>query len=379
LIGLYLQNMEKSVKHFLDLIRDSRKGKFKIYIGMISGVGKTYRMLQDLKQLIDNGIDARIGFIETHNRYETERLTTGLPLIPRKSIYYHGKELEEMDLDSIIRIHPEVVIVDELAHSNIEGSKNEKRWQDVFEILESGISVISAVNIQHIESLYQEVKTITGIEVHERIPDSVIARADEVVNIDLTAQELIDRLKQGKIYSQDKIEMALHNFFQSDHILQLRELALKEVAMMVEKKVDQEIREHSYVHHESFLACIGSNGNEANRIIRKVARLATRYNESFSVLHVKTKNEMNDKISLLSQRHLINEYKLASQLGAEVIQIETSNIVKGIIEVCENRNITTVCIGRPSFKLSNIIIAALRHRHLLYSLNKKDIDILILS
>lgn len=214
---------EENVKHFLDLIRRSRRGKFKIYIGMIAGVGKSYRMLQEAHEMQENGLDVQIGYIETHGRTGTEALLEGLTIIPRKKIFYKGKEIEEMDLDSILRLHPELVIIDELAHTNIEGSRNEKRWQDVMELLDAGINIISAVNIQHIESLNEEVKGIAGIEVKERIPDKVLQDADEVVNIDLTAEELINRLKAGKIYRPEKIELALNNFFKTENILQLRE------------------------------------------------------------------------------------------------------------------------------------------------------------
>ena len=204
---------EESVQHFLDLIKRSRRGKFKVYIGMIAGVGKSYRMLQEAHDLIDSGVDVRIGYIETHGRAGTEAVLEGLPVIPRRKLFYKGKELEEMDLEAIIRIHPEIVIVDELAHTNVEGSLNEKRWQDVMTLLDEGINVISAVNIQHIESVNEEVQDIAGIEVRERIPDSVLQEADEVVNIDLTAEELITRLKAGKICKPVKIQPALNNFF----------------------------------------------------------------------------------------------------------------------------------------------------------------------
>lgn len=167
---------EESVQHFLDLIKRSRRGKFKVYIGMIAGVGKSYRMLQEAHDLIDSGVDVRIGYIETHGRAGTEAVLEGLPVIPRRKLFYKGKELEEMDLEAIIRIHPEIVIVDELAHTNVEGSLNEKRWQDVMTLLDEGINVISAVNIQHIESVNEEVQDIAGIEVRERIPDSVFSR-----------------------------------------------------------------------------------------------------------------------------------------------------------------------------------------------------------
>lgn len=371
--------MEQSVQHFLNLIRHSRRGKFKIYVGMIAGVGKSYRMLQEVRQLVENGIDARIGYIETHGREETVRMAEGLPEIPRRKIFYKGKELDEMDLDAILREHPEVVVVDELAHTNVEGSKNEKRWQDVLDILEAGINVISAVNIQHIESLNQEIENISGIEVAERIPDSVIGTADEVVNIDLTADELIARLKAGKIYHPDKVATALDNFFKSENILQLRELALKEVALRVEKKVEMEIPRNAGIRHEYILACISSDEKKPRRIIRKTARLVTRYNARFSVLYVRTPQEQNDKISLSAQRHLINHFKLATELGAEVIQYDAPNVVEGIIEVCTTRSISTVCIGKPQFRLGNIIFSAFRFRHLFNALGKSNIDLIILS
>ena len=213
------ENKEQNVEHFLDLIRKSRRGKFKVYIGMSAGVGKTYRMLQEAHSLLKNGIDIKIGFIEPHTRPETIALVEGLPIVPRRKLFYKGKELEEMDVQAILNLHPEVVIVDELAHSNIEGSKNEKRWQDVMDILNAGINVISAVNIQHLEGLNEEIKKITGVDVKERIPDKVLGLADEVVNIDLTSDELIARLKEGKIYQAEKIEAALKNFFKPEHIL----------------------------------------------------------------------------------------------------------------------------------------------------------------
>ena len=212
------ENNKESVQHFLELIKKSRRGKFKIYIGMSAGVGKSYRMLMEAQALMRNGIDVKIGYIETHKRKETEALVEGLPVMPRRKLFYKGKELEEMDLKAIISLRPEVVIVDELAHSNIEGSKNEKRWQDVMDILNAGINVISAVNIQHLESINEEVQRITGATIAERIPDKVLQMADEVVNIDLTADELIARLKEGKIYDEKKIPTALNNFFQAERI-----------------------------------------------------------------------------------------------------------------------------------------------------------------
>ena len=370
---------DHTVQHFLDLIKKSRRGKFKVYIGMIAGVGKTYRMLQEAHALLRNGIDIKIGYIETHNRKETHNLLEGLPVIPRRKLFYKGKELEELDVQAVINLRPEVVVIDELAHTNIEGSKNEKRWQDVIEILEAGINVISAVNIQHIESLNREVKEITGVEVKERIPDSVIAQADEVVNIDLTADELITRLREGKIYDAAKIETAISNFFKSEHILQLRELALKEVASQVERKVETEVTWINTMKHEKFLACISSNVNTARTVIRKTARLANYYNSKWFVLYVQTPKESADKIPLDKQRHLINNFKLATELGAEIIKVENANISRAIIEQCEERKITTICIGKPHLSLMRVILATNVFNELLKKLSVNDIDLVILS
>ena len=370
---------ENNAQHFLDLIQKSRKGKFKVYIGMSAGVGKTFRMLQEAHTLLKNGIDVKIGYIETHNRKETHDLLEGLPVIPRRTLFYKGKQLDEMDLQAIINLRPEVVIVDELAHTNIEGSKNEKRWQDVFEILEAGINVISAVNIQHIESLNEDVKFITNVEVKERIPDEVLRQADEVVNIDLTSDELIARLKEGKIYTADKIPTALNNFFKSDQILQLRELALKEVAGQVVRKVENEVPRNIALRHERLLACISSNDKTAKIVIRKTARLATYYNSRWYVLYVETPKESSDKIALDKQRHLINNYKLATQLGAEVIKIERSHITEGILEITKEKQITTVCIGKPHLSLFKVILSTNIFNKLLNNLSSSNIDLVILS
>lgn len=370
---------ENNVKHFLDLIQKSRKGKFKVYIGMSAGVGKTFRMLQEAHSLLRNGIDVKIGFVETHNRKETHALLDGLPIVPNRALFYKGKHLEEMDLQAIINLRPEVVIVDELAHTNIEGSKNEKRWQDVMEILDAGINVISAVNIQHIESLNDDVKEITGIEVKERVPDSVLKAADEVVNIDLTADELIARLKEGKIYTQDKIQAALKNFFKADHILQLRELALKEVASQVERKVENEVTGTNTFRHERFLACISSNSQTAKTVIRKTARLANYYHSKWFVLYVQTPKESSDKIPLDKQRHLINNFKLATQLGAEVIKVENFKVSRAITEQAEMLKVTTICVGKPHLTLVKVILSTNIFNELLNKLSSSDIDLIILS
>ena len=368
---------EENVRHFLNLIKRSQRGVFKIYIGMIAGVGKTYKMLQEAHEMLDNGIDVQIGYVETHGRVGTEAQLKGLPVIPRKKIFYKGKELEEMDLDAILQLHPELVIVDELAHTNVDGCRNEKRWQDVMDLLEAGINVISAVNIQHIESLNEDIKGIAGIEVKERIPDKVLEEADEVVNIDLTAEELISRLKAGKIYKKEKIQTALNNFFKTENILQLRELALKEVAFRVEKKVETEVvPEEKAIHRELYLACISSNEKTPRHIIRRTARLASRYNTNFIALYVQTPVESPDRINLSVQRHLLNHFKLVTELGGELVQIASPDIIQAIIDVCREHHITTVCIGQPTLGWRKIL-KIYRYGYFLKNLSEMDIKLII--
>ena len=368
-----MDDREHSVQYFLDLIKKSHRGKFKVYIGMIAGVGKSYRMLQEAHELLENGVNVQIGYIETHGRAGTEALLQGLPVIPRRKIFYKGKELEEMDLDTIIRVHPEIVIVDELAHTNVEGSLNEKRWQDVITLLDEGINVISAINIQHIESVNEEVQ--------ERVPDSVLQEADEVVNIDLTAEELIARLKAGKIYRPEKIQTALDNFFRTENILQLRELALKEVALRVEKKVENEVVMGVAVglRHEKFMACISSHEKTPRQIIRKAAKLATRYNTTFIALYVQTPKESMDRIDLASQRYLLNHFKLVAELGGEVVQVQSKDILGSIVKVCKEKQISTVCMGTPNLRLPYAICSILGYRKFLNNLSQANVDLIILA
>lgn len=368
-----------NAQHFLELIQKSRRGKFKIYIGMSAGVGKTFRMLQEVHALLRNGIDVQVGYIETHNRTETAALLEGLPIIPRRTLFYKGKELEEFDLQAVLNLRPEVVLVDELAHSNIEGSKNPKRWQDVMDILDAGINVISALNIQHIESLNEEVFRITDVLVQERVPDKVIAMADDVVNIDLPADELITRLKEGKIYPKEKVEIALKNFFQSDHILQLRELALKEVATHVENKVDREVLKTSYAKHERILACISTNAVVAKSIIRKTARFASFYGGQWFVLYVETPRENQNRIALDKQRHLINNYKLATELGASVLRTKGDNVANAIAAQARKYNITTICMGKPHFSFLRMLLYSNVFGRMIQQLSKMNVDLVILS
>ena len=367
-------------EHFLDLIRRSRRGKFKIYIGMMAGVGKTYRMLQEAHELLNNGIDVRIGYVETHGRAGTEAMLRGVPVIPRKVVFYKGRELEEMDLDAILQARPELVIVDELAHTNVEGSRHRKRWEDVMELLDANINVISAINIQHIESLSGEVKEITGIEMKERVPDRILQEADEVVNIDLTSEELIGRLKAGKIYRPEKIQIALNNFFKTENILQLRELALKEVAFRVEKKVETEVLPAvSSARREKILACISSNEQTPRRIIRKAYRISSRYSTSFIALYVQTPRESPDRINLASQRHLLNHFKLVAELGGTVKQVSAEDIPQAIIAACKEYHITAICIGHHAFKMPGAMFKILGYKQFLRVLSEMKIDLIIIA
>lgn len=391
----------QAADRYLAQLRQAGRGKLKIYIGMSAGVGKTYRMLQEARQMLDQGIHVVLGLVVTHGRKETEALLEGLPMVAQREVFYKGKKMSELDINALLVLHPTWVVVDELAHSNIPGSKNPKRWQDVLELLAAGINVITAINIQHIESINDEVQRITGVQVQERVPDDFLQKADEVVNIDLSAEDLITRLKEGKIYDPTKVETALRNFFQPEKILQLRELALKEVATQVERKVEQEVPRTVQSRHERFLACISSNEATARKIIRKTARLSRYYQSKWYVLYVQTPNESLDKIPLDKQRHLINNFQLAVELGAEVLQAQAANrlskwlvpvaiplklinvsvpdIGNAILEVVKEKQITTICIGKPHLSFWQIVLHTGIFNQLLRALNENEVDVVILS
>lgn len=370
---------KENSQHFLDLIRRSHRGRFKIYIGMIAGVGKTFRMLQDAREMLNKGSDVQIGYVETHGRPDTVKALEGLPVIPRKKIFYKGKEIEEMDLDAILQVHPEIVIVDELAHTNVEGCRNAKRWQDVMELLDAGINVLSAVNIQHIESLNDEVRAMVGINVKERIPDSVLREADEVVNIDLTAEELVERLKAGKIYAKDKIQTALDNFFRTDNILQLRELALKEVALRVGMKVADEVRnqERRSKCVSRLVVCVSSNSRTQQHIIRKAARMADIHDAELLALYVQTSGENSDRIPLDTQRHLMSHLELVMELGGQVHRAVSDNIPQTMSDFCREHGAGILCIGQPSLTLPRILFRARAYRKLLSDLEEMGTDLVI--
>lgn len=349
-----------------------------MYIGSSAGVGKTYRMLSEAHQLLKNGVDVWIGYIETHQREETQQLIAGLKEIPRKKIYYKGHQLEETDVDAIISKHPQIVIIDELAHTNVPGSKNEKRWQDVEEILNAGINVISAVNIQHIESINAEVQKITGVEVSERIPDSVIGMADEVVNVDLTVDELIQRLKEGKIYKAEKIESALKNFFQKENLLQLRELALKEVAHQVERKVDNEVSSDLKLS-DNILGCLTTNDKICKNVIRKTARIAGRFQAQWYMVYIETPSSSLDAVDLATQRHLINNFQLVTTLGGLLQRVKGNDVADEIFNFAKENNVSMVLCGRSKSSWVTRLIHTDTISRLQRRLSHTNIDLTILN
>lgn len=371
-------NMEKPTgDQFLKLIRLRKKGRLKVYIGMIAGVGKTYRMLQEAHELLIAGVDVQIGFIEPHERKDTIALVDGIPLIPRKKVFYKGRELEEMDLERISTVRPDVVLVDELAHSNIPGSKNDKRWQDVIELISAGINVITAFNVQHLENMVDRVQKISGIQVKECIPDKILHYADEVVNIDLPAEDLIKRLKEGKIYSGDRIQRALDNFFQPEQILQLRELALRQVATQVEHQIQNVLPEASRMPSERFMACVSTNFEGGRKIIRKTSRLAAHYQARWFVLYIQIPKEQSDRIDLAVQRKLLQNLKWAAELGAEVIKVKGDDIPELIFRHAEKYKISNLIIGRPHFSLYRQLSGRNYFDKLLKKLVNREIDVIL--
>lgn len=347
---------DTSAERFLRLVQAKRRGTLKVYLGLAAGVGKTYRMLQEAHDLHQHGVNVLIGYIETHGRAGTVAEVRDVPELPRKHIFYKGRALEEMDVEGIVQRRPQVVIVDELAHSNVPGSRHEKRWQDVEYLVGQGISVITAVNVQHLESLHDQVLKITGTDVTERIPDQLLKLADEVVNVDLTVGELRGRLEEGKIYDAAKVPTALANFFQAENLLQLRRLAVREVAQLLGRQIESDGGGAPAVsaarrNDDRLLACINSNDKAAKEIIRKTSRLADRLTaDVWYVLYIQTGREAADRIGLATQRHLLNNLQLATELGAQILRVKDDDIVGAIRRVAQEKNATLLVCGVTSEK-----------------------------
>lgn len=321
------------------------KGRLKIFLGMAAGVGKTYAMLEEARRLKKEQINVLIGTIESHGRTDIELLMENLPQIPKKILLYKENEFKEMDIDAIINLHPSVVLVDELAHSNIPGSRYEKRWQDVLEILDHGINVYTTLNVQHIDSLSDTITGITGINVREIIPDMIIEKAHSILLIDLTPDELLQRLKEGKIYTACESEIAIQHFFQKNKLTALREIVLRYAADKIDVELSRMIStkdgKNEWRTKEKFLVAISHNRN-THKLIRTTRRLANRLNALWLAVYVKTGTSQNSEEMLQLEKN----FKLVQNLGAEVVTIHDPDIAKGIKRVAFQRGITQIFLGR---------------------------------
>jgi len=340
-----------SPESFLKMVEERERAKLRVYIGAAAGVGKTFRMLQDAHQLKEQGVDIVIGAVETHGRAETEEQIKDLEIVPPQKIMYRGNIFDEMDLDAIIERRPAVVVVDELAHTNILGAHNEKRYQDVLELLNNGISVITALNIQHIESLNDVVQRTTNVKVRETVPDCFFKRADEVIDIDVSIDTLRTRLRQGKIYSVEKIEQALTNFFRKGNLAALRELALRQVAQH-QAEQDREYREREGLEQaampEKVMVCMASRGS-AKKILRVGSRIAGRLaNGDWCAVYVETSVEEVGRIAPETYAVLQENIKFAETLGAKVFKVKSNDVADALLKFARENEITHVIFGQSA-------------------------------
>jgi two-component system, OmpR family, sensor histidine kinase KdpD len=331
---------------FLRMIRRAQKGRLKIYLGYGAGVGKTYQMLLEGHRLEDEGIDVVIGLVETHGRAETAKLIEGLELIPRRHEEYRGVTLEEMDVDAVLARRPQVVLIDELAHTNAPGSRNPKRYQDVQDILAAGIHVITTLNIQHLESLYDIVEKSVRVKVRERLPDTVVAEADEIVNIDLSPEDLRERLREGKIYPPDRVQTALANFFTDSNLETLRELTLRELAAQIDLRRREQVAEEDATP-DQVMVCLSSRGPNSEMLLRYASRLAGRLNRNWYAVYVQTPSEDPTVVDIQTQRVLSGMLTLAKQLGAIVFTYKGEDIADTILRFAREYRVGHVVIGTP--------------------------------
>ena len=340
-------------RDFLELVKRQERGKLKLYIGSAAGVGKTYRMLNEAHDLRRRGIDVVIGFVETHARAETQSQIGDMEVVPRQRIEYRGVTLEEMDTEAIVRRRPQVVLVDELAHTNVPGARHRKRWEDVTRLLDEGINVISAVNVQHLESLNDVVASTLGVTVRETVPDWVVASADQVVNLDISSEDLRQRLREGKIYAPDKVERALRNFFTDENLTTLRELALREVAGAVDRSREEIVRRETGEVPtiaprtvERVLVAMSSNPPYTATLLRKASRIAGRLNTDWYCVYVQTAEERADRIDSTVQRTLVQNIQLAQTMGAEVAKLEGDDVADTLCRFAEKKGVTLLIVGQ---------------------------------
>lgn len=345
------KDFRPSPESLLKLVEEKERAKLRVYIGAAAGVGKTYQMLEDAHALRKQGIDIVVGAVETHGRAETIEQLKDIEIISPQKIIYRGNTFEEMNLAQIIERQPAAVIVDELAHTNIEGAKNKKRYEDVLELLNNGISVITAVNIQHIESLNDVVRRTTGVEVRETVPDCFFKRADEIIDIDVSVDTLRTRLKQGKIYKPEKIEQSLNNFFRKGNLAALRELALRQVAQ-AQAAQDHDYREREGLEQavvpEKVMVCMASRGS-AKKLLRTGARIAGRLaNNDWTAVYVETSAEEAGRIQPKAYADLQENIIFAETLGAKVVKLRSDNVADALLKFARENEITHVIFGQSA-------------------------------
>ena len=331
-------------------IKEKDRARLRIYIGAAPGVGKTFEMLQEAHALRARGLDVVIGYVETYGRRDTEAQLKDLETVARRKVEHRGVTLEEMDVDAIIRRHPQICIVDELAHTNVPGSRHDKRYEDVLDLLDAGIHVMTAVNIQHLETLNDAVARATGVRVRETIPDTFLDRADEVINVDVTVEELRNRLREGKIYRPEKVEQALSNFFRKGNLSTLRELALRAVADEVgEKAASYRAREglEPALIPERVMVCMSSNAL-APRVIRTGSRIAGRLGSRWYAVYVETPSERGYRINPRDAEALQQNIKLAETLGATVVRVKADKPADGLIAFAQREGVTHVIFGQSA-------------------------------
>jgi two-component system, OmpR family, sensor histidine kinase KdpD len=336
----------------------SSRARLRVYIGAAAGVGKTYRMLQQAHMLREQGQDVVVGLVETHGRAETEALIRDLEIIPQKEVLYRSVTLHEMDLDAILARRPDTCVVDELAHTNVPGSRNRKRYEDVLELLDAGINVMTAVNIQHLETLNDAVSRSASTRIRETVPDSFLRRADEVVNVDIPIDELRARLRAGKIYPPEKIERALANFFRKGNLTMLRELALRTTAEQVgvaasEYRVSEGLEQAPLP--EKVMVCLSSRP-EMTRLLRTGARIAGRLATNWFAVYAETQ-ESKRRHGDEESRVRLEEYKrMARELGAHVVTLNGKNTADALIEFAKKENISHVVFGQSARSRWDILV-----------------------
>jgi two-component system, OmpR family, sensor histidine kinase KdpD len=357
-------------------IRPAHRGSHKIFIGMAPGVGKTYKMLEEAHQLKQEGVDVVVGLLETHGRKETADKAAGLEMIPRHIVVQGDVALEEMDREAILRRSPQLVLVDELAHTNVPGSDQEKRYQDVEMILAAGIDVYSTVNIQHLESLNDLVARITGVVVRERIPDRLLEEADQIVVVDITPETLEERLLDGKIYAPEKIQQALGNFFQRRNLISLRELALREVADTVEEDANElPLIGQSCNVHERVLVCISTYSNSV-QLIRRGARIAGYMNAPLYVVFVEPPDRFLSKAESL---YIETCEKLCQEFGGTFLRVRSADISGAIAQVAEQKHITQIVIGESQQSRWKQMMKGSFTQNLMKLIRHKHIDLHVIA